>query len=69
MEQAIQAEEGATGIRDPEKVSTKGAPKKGWSKGGLMLRKMVDQFFLARSEVVHCAVFVISQVITRRHVV
>ncbi|XP_044344058.1 protein FAR1-RELATED SEQUENCE 5-like [Triticum aestivum] len=32
--QAIQAEEGATGIRDPEKVSTKGAPKKGRSKGG-----------------------------------
>ena len=32
--QAIQAEEGAAGIRDPEKVSTKGAPKKGRSKGG-----------------------------------
>ena len=32
--QTIQAEEGAAGIRDPEKVSTKGAPKKGRSKGG-----------------------------------
>uniref|UniRef100_A0A8I6XCC8 Protein FAR1-RELATED SEQUENCE n=1 Tax=Hordeum vulgare subsp. vulgare TaxID=112509 RepID=A0A8I6XCC8_HORVV len=32
--QAIQAEEGAAGIRDPHKVSTKGAPKKGRSKGG-----------------------------------
>jgi hypothetical protein len=31
--EAIQAEQGAAAIRDPEKVSMKGAPKKGWSKG------------------------------------
>ena len=32
--QTIRMEEGAVGIRDPEKVSTKDAPKKGRSKGG-----------------------------------
>ena len=66
---ASQAQEGAPGIADPEKVSTKGAPKKGRSKGGPTLRKMVDQKILERRKVVRYAVCVICQVITRRHVV
>ena len=42
---ASQAQQVEPGIGNPQKVSTKGAPKKGRSKGGPTLQKMVGQRF------------------------